>query len=162
MPTYLNVAQILVSLTIILVILAQVKEGGGGLFGSAQSSVRTPAGVGKDPVPVHHRSVCHLPRNVHPESLGGLAVIPCNKSDSTTVAPPIVLTTDFGAASTYAGVLHGVVLRINSSATIIDLTHQIQPQNIRQASFILGLQLSLLSQRLHSRRGGRPRSWDHT
>ena len=34
--------------------------------------------------------------------------------------------------------MHGVVLRINSSATIIDLTHQIQPQNIRQASFILG------------------------
>ena len=54
------------------------------------------------------------------------------------VAPPIVLTTDFGAASPYAGVLHGVVLRINPSATVVDLTHQIQPQNIRQASFILG------------------------
>ena len=47
MPTYLNVAQILVSLTIILVILAQVKEGGGGLFGSAQSSVRTRRGLEK-------------------------------------------------------------------------------------------------------------------
>jgi preprotein translocase subunit SecG len=46
-PTYLNVAQILVSLTIILVILAQVKEGGGGLFGSAQSSVRTRRGLEK-------------------------------------------------------------------------------------------------------------------
>ena len=54
------------------------------------------------------------------------------------VAPPIVLTTDFGAASPYAGVLHGVLLRINPSATVVDLTHQIQPQNIRQASFILG------------------------
>ena len=54
------------------------------------------------------------------------------------VAPPIVLTTDFGAASPYAGVLHGVVLRINPSATVVDLTHQIQPHNIRQASFILG------------------------
>ena len=54
------------------------------------------------------------------------------------VAPPIVLTTDFGAASPYAGVLHGVVLRINPTATVVDLTHQIQPQNIRQASFILG------------------------
>ena len=47
MPTYLNVAQILISLTIILVILAQVKEGGGGLFGSAQSSVRTRRGMEK-------------------------------------------------------------------------------------------------------------------
>ena len=54
-------------------------------------------------------------------------------------APPVVLTTDFGAASPYAGVLHGVVLRINPSATVVDLTHQIQPQNIRQASFILGI-----------------------
>lgn len=47
MPTYLNLAQILVSLVIILVILAQVKEGGGGLFGSAQSSVRTRRGLEK-------------------------------------------------------------------------------------------------------------------
>lgn len=47
MPTYMNVAQILISLTIILVILAQVKEGGGGLFGSAQSSVRTRRGLEK-------------------------------------------------------------------------------------------------------------------
>ncbi len=47
MPDYLNVAQILISLTIILVILAQVKEGGGGLFGSAQSSVRTRRGLEK-------------------------------------------------------------------------------------------------------------------
>lgn len=54
------------------------------------------------------------------------------------VVPPIVLTTDFGASSPYAGVLHGVILRINPSATVVDLTHQIQPQNIRQASFILG------------------------
>ena len=47
MPTYLNVAQILVSLAIILVILAQVKEGGSGMFGSAQSSVRTRRGLEK-------------------------------------------------------------------------------------------------------------------
>jgi len=46
-PTYLNLAQILVSLVIILVILAQVKEGGGGLFGSAQSSIRTRRGLEK-------------------------------------------------------------------------------------------------------------------
>ena len=47
MTSYLNVAQILVSLIIILVILAQVKEGGGGLFGSAQSSIRTRRGLEK-------------------------------------------------------------------------------------------------------------------
>ena len=47
MPTYLNLAQILISLTIILVILAQVKEGGGGLFGSASSTIRTRRGLEK-------------------------------------------------------------------------------------------------------------------
>ncbi len=43
----MNVAQILISLIIILVILAQVKEGGGGLFGSASSTIRTRRGVEK-------------------------------------------------------------------------------------------------------------------
>jgi len=44
---YLNVGQILISITFLLVILIQVKEGGGGLFGSAQSTVRTRRGLEK-------------------------------------------------------------------------------------------------------------------
>ena len=32
----------------------------------------------------------------------------------------------------------GVILTINPGATIVDLTHQVQPQNLQQASFILG------------------------
>ena len=47
MGTYLNIVQILVSVTILVVILSQVKEGGGGLFGSAQSSVKTRRGLEK-------------------------------------------------------------------------------------------------------------------
>lgn len=47
MLTYLNIVQILISLVIVLVILSQVKEGGGGLFGSAQSSVKTRRGLEK-------------------------------------------------------------------------------------------------------------------
>lgn len=47
MGTYLNIVQILVSLTIVLILLVQVKEGGGGLFGSAQSSVKTRRGLEK-------------------------------------------------------------------------------------------------------------------
>ena len=53
-------------------------------------------------------------------------------------ARPIVLTTDFGLADPYAGVMRGVVLGINPGATVIDLTHLIQPQNVRQAAFVLG------------------------
>ena len=44
---YLNIVQILVSLSILLIILSQVKEGGGGLFGSAHSSIRTSRGLEK-------------------------------------------------------------------------------------------------------------------
>lgn len=50
---------------------------------------------------------------------------------------PIVLTTDFGLIDSYVGVMKGVILGINPRARIIDLTHQIQPQNILQASFTL-------------------------
>ena len=51
--------------------------------------------------------------------------------------PPIVLTTDFGLSGA-VGVMKGVILTINPSAAIVDLTHQIQPQNIRHGAFILG------------------------
>ena len=47
MGTYLNIIQILVSVTIVVILLSQVKEGGGGLFGSAQSSVKTRRGLEK-------------------------------------------------------------------------------------------------------------------
>ncbi|PKB63851.1 MAG: preprotein translocase subunit SecG [SAR202 cluster bacterium Io17-Chloro-G2] len=47
MGTYLNIIQILVSLMILVVILSQVKEGGGGLFGSGQSSIKTRRGLEK-------------------------------------------------------------------------------------------------------------------
>ena len=51
--------------------------------------------------------------------------------------PPIVLTTDFGLADPYVGVMKGVILGINPHAAIIDLTHQVQPQNVRQAAFLI-------------------------
>ena len=51
---------------------------------------------------------------------------------------PIVLTTDFGLDDPYVGVMKGVILGINPRAQIIDLTHRIRPQNLRQAAFVLG------------------------
>ena len=49
----------------------------------------------------------------------------------------ITLTTDFGLADDYAGVLHGVIWGINPQARIVDLTHGVQPQNILQGAFLL-------------------------
>ena len=42
-----NILQILISLTIIMVILLQVREAGSGFFGSAQASFRTRRGMEK-------------------------------------------------------------------------------------------------------------------
>ncbi len=47
MDTAILMAQLLVSLLLVLIILAQVKEGSGGLFGAAQSTVRTRRGAEK-------------------------------------------------------------------------------------------------------------------
>ena len=52
--------------------------------------------------------------------------------------PPIVLTTDFGSVDAYVGVMKGVILSINPQASIIDLSHEVQPQNLQQAAFLLG------------------------
>ena len=43
----LNVAQMIVSVVLVLLMLFQVREGGSGLFGSAQSSGRTRRGLEK-------------------------------------------------------------------------------------------------------------------
>ena len=52
---------------------------------------------------------------------------------------PIVLTTDFGTSDAFVGVMKGVILTINPNATIVDLTHEIGPQNLRQGAFVLGV-----------------------
>lgn len=49
----------------------------------------------------------------------------------------IALITDFGISDIYVGVMKGVILSIDPQAQIIDLTHEIQPQNVRQAAFAL-------------------------
>ena len=47
MGDFMNVIQLLVSILLVVIILAQVKEGGGGLFGSASSTIRTRRGLDK-------------------------------------------------------------------------------------------------------------------
>ena len=63
---------------------------------------------------------------------------PVGPNDHMSQSQPIVLTTDFGLDDPYVGVMKGVVLGINPGARFIDLTHQIRPQNIGQAAFVLG------------------------
>jgi hypothetical protein len=49
----------------------------------------------------------------------------------------ITLVTDFGNESGYAGVMKGVILTINQNCQVIDITHQISPQDIEEAAFLL-------------------------
>jgi S-adenosylmethionine hydrolase len=51
--------------------------------------------------------------------------------------PIITLTTDFGAASPYVAAMKGVVLALNPAARLVDLTHQVPPQDVRHAGFFL-------------------------
>ncbi len=53
------------------------------------------------------------------------------------MSPIIALLTDFGLADAYVGIMKGVVLGICPTARLIDLTHDIQPQNVRQAAYVL-------------------------
>ena len=47
MANLFNTIQIFISIEIVVMILSQVKEGGGGLFGSGQASGRTRRGLEK-------------------------------------------------------------------------------------------------------------------
>ncbi|MFA5078229.1 MAG: SAM-dependent chlorinase/fluorinase [Dehalococcoidia bacterium] len=49
----------------------------------------------------------------------------------------ITLTTDFGTGDGYVASMKGVILGINPQATIVDISHSVEPQSIRQASFLL-------------------------
>ena len=49
----------------------------------------------------------------------------------------IALLTDFGTQDYFVGAMKGAILSINQSAQIIDITHEIPPQNIVSASFTL-------------------------
>ncbi len=49
----------------------------------------------------------------------------------------LTLLSDFGLSDVYVGVMKGAIAQINCSVTVVDLTHQIPPQNIAAARFCL-------------------------
>jgi S-adenosyl-L-methionine hydrolase (adenosine-forming) len=50
----------------------------------------------------------------------------------------LTLTTDFGTQGTYVASVKGTILTLAPGTTIIDVTHQIAPQNILEGAFVLG------------------------
>ncbi len=49
----------------------------------------------------------------------------------------ITLLTDFGAQDYFVGAMKGVIISINSEVRIVDITHEIPPQDIESAAFNL-------------------------
>jgi S-adenosyl-L-methionine hydrolase (adenosine-forming) len=53
----------------------------------------------------------------------------------------VALLTDYGLQDPYAGLLKGALLSVNPRARIVDLTHEVPPQEIREGSRILAAAL---------------------
>ncbi|MGD8795068.1 MAG: SAM-dependent chlorinase/fluorinase, partial [Anaerolineae bacterium] len=51
--------------------------------------------------------------------------------------PLITLTTDFGLADSYVAAMKGVILSICPEATVVDISHEIRPQAVGQAAYVL-------------------------
>lgn len=51
--------------------------------------------------------------------------------------PVITLTTDFGLSDHYVAAMKGVILNINPGACIVDITHLVAPQSIREGAFTI-------------------------
>ena len=48
----------------------------------------------------------------------------------------LTLTTDFGLADPYVAAMKGVILGMSPRVTIVDISHDVQPQQLRQAVYI--------------------------
>ena len=51
--------------------------------------------------------------------------------------PIVTLTTDFGTGDYYVGAMKGAILRIAPATHLIDISHQIPPQDVLAAAFVL-------------------------
>ncbi len=49
----------------------------------------------------------------------------------------ITLLTDFGTENVYVGVMKGVILSLNPSAVIVDICHDIDPQDVVEAAYLI-------------------------
>ena len=62
----------------------------------------------------------------------------------------ITLLTDFGSADYFVGAMKGVILSINPNARIVDITHEIPPQDIPAGAFnLLAAYRSFPAQTIH-------------
>jgi S-adenosylmethionine hydrolase len=51
--------------------------------------------------------------------------------------PLVTITTDFGLVDGYVGTMKGVVLNIAPNAQIVDISHEVAPQDVHRAAYVL-------------------------
>ncbi len=59
------------------------------------------------------------------------------ENNTSSFCTPLVLLTDFGHQDGFVGVMKGVIASIAPLTPVIDLSHEVEPQNVFQASLIL-------------------------
>jgi len=59
----------------------------------------------------------------------------------------VTILTDFGVDDPYVGIMKGVMLNINPTIRLIDLTHHIPPQNVRAGAFIMAAAYSFFPEK---------------
>ncbi|HWF90001.1 MAG TPA: SAM-dependent chlorinase/fluorinase, partial [Pyrinomonadaceae bacterium] len=59
------------------------------------------------------------------------------KGNVSPSLPVISLLTDFGTADYYVGAVKGAILSVNPSAVVVDITHEIPPQDVATGAFTL-------------------------
>ncbi len=62
---------------------------------------------------------------------------PSQDNGMAFLRPLVTLTTDFGTRDAYVAAMKGVLLSIAPQACLVDITHEIHPQDILEAAFVL-------------------------
>src|SRR5690348_9867905 len=57
--------------------------------------------------------------------------------DSERPVPLVALLTDFGLSDSYVGVVKAVILGLAPGQPLIDLTHDVPPQDVRHGAWLL-------------------------
>ena len=55
-----------------------------------------------------------------------------------SLLPVVTLTTDFGEADSYVAEMKGVLYSAVRELSVVDVTHQVSPQDVQQGAYILG------------------------
>ncbi|MFA5787243.1 MAG: SAM-dependent chlorinase/fluorinase [Actinomycetota bacterium] len=61
----------------------------------------------------------------------------------------VTFLSDFGAEGSFVGVCRGVILRIAPEVTVVDVTHAIAPQDVRQGALVLAQSVPFLPEAVH-------------